>query len=475
MDRSVIVQNDHKPLATILRKPLSQASRRIQALMMRLYRYNVRFQYIQGTQLFIADTLSRAYLPDPGDDVHILAVNSLSDIADETREEVKEATSKDPDLQTLMKIIKEGWPEKKSDVPECIRAYFDIRDTLSEQSDIILKGERILIPRALRSEMRKRLHAAHLGYDSMLRRARELLFWPGMARDIKQTADNCEACQQMKPANQQETLRQHDETQVPWMKIGTDLFEINGRTYLVSVDYFSSFIEVDYLKSTTAEDVITKLQGQFARYGIPSEIVSDQGPQYTSSQFRDMTHKWGIRHTMSSPDHHRSNGKAEAAVKTVKHLMHKCLQDNNNPYEALLELRNTPRQDTGLSPTQMMFGRFTRSRIPAVTNKPVSKKQSTRAEKMRHKRRKTVEKCYNKKAKDSAPLAAGQTVFFQHVPGKRWKKGTVVNRDSERSYTIEGENGGVYRRNRIHASYPHSYGPTRGSDDPNGKHQPLPA
>ena len=340
--RTVIVQNDHKPLATILKKPLSQASRRIQALMMRLYRYDIRFQYVQGTQLFIADTLSRAYLPDPGDDVHILAVNALGDIADNTRDEVQEATSKDPALQTLLKIIREGWPEKKSDVPECIRVYFDIRDTLNEQSGIILKGEHILIPQALRSEMRKRLHAAHLGYDSMLRRARELLFWPGMAQDIKQTADNCEACQQLKPNNQHETLRQHNESQVPWMKIGTDLFEINGRTYLVSVDYFSSFIEVDYLKSTTTDEVITKLQGQFARYGIPAEVVSDQGPQYTSSQFRDMTQKWGIRHTMSSPGHHQSNGKAEAAVKTVKHLMYKCLQDNSNPYEALLELRNTP-------------------------------------------------------------------------------------------------------------------------------------
>ena len=145
------------------------------------------------------------------------------------------------------------------------------------------------------------------------------------------------------------------------MKVGTDLFELEGRQYLVTVDYFSSFIEVDYLTSATAKDVIIKLQVHFARYGIPSEIVSDQGPQFTSTQFHSMFNKWGIAHTMSSPGHHQSNGKAEAAVKTVKHMMCKCLQDGADIHEALLELGNTPQQDTGLSPTQLTFGQLART------------------------------------------------------------------------------------------------------------------
>ena len=69
-----------------------------------------------------------------------------------------------------------------------------------------------------------------------------------------------------------------------------------------------------------------------------------------------MVNKWGIVYTMSSLGHHQSNGKAEAAVETVKRMMSKCLQDGTDVYEALLELRNTPQQDTGLSPAQLMFG-----------------------------------------------------------------------------------------------------------------------
>ena len=102
-----------------------------------------------------------------------------------------------------------------------MRLYFDIPGTLSRQDGIILKGERILIPFTLRSEMKKRLHSAHLGYDSMLRRARELLYWPDMAQDIKQTAEHCDACQRMKPHNQKEALRQHSKE--TWAKVGIDL------------------------------------------------------------------------------------------------------------------------------------------------------------------------------------------------------------------------------------------------------------
>ena len=448
--RPIRVQNDHKPLAAILKKPLSQASRRIQALMMRLHRYDVTFQYVQGTQLFIADTLSRAYLPDPGDDICVLEIHALADVADKTRDEVRDATEKDRGLQTLLRVIDEGWPEKKCDVPENIRMYFDVRDTLSQHEGIILKGDRILIPFSLRADMTKRLHAAHLGYDSMLRRARELMYWPGMAQDIKQMADNCEACQRMKPNNQKEPLMQHEDGRAPWKKIGTDLFEIRGRQYLVTVDYFSYYIEVDYLKSTTTRDVINKLQGHFARYGVPAEIVSDQGPQYTAAEFKRMTEEWGIIHTMSSPGHHQSNGKAEAAVKTVKHMMYKCLEKDSNQYEALLELRNTPRQDTGLSPAQMMFGRQIRSRLPMINTKPVGQRQTQKAIKKRRNRQKTVKSSYDKRAKELIPLHAGQPVFFQHVPGQQWKKGVIRRRDDERSYTVEGDNGGVYERNRVH-------------------------
>ena len=170
-----------------------------------------------------------------------------------------------------------------------------------------------------------------------------------------------------------ETLRQHEEGETLWSKIGVDLFEIKGRNYLVTVDYYSDFLEVDYLSTTTTKRVITKLKGLFARYGIPLQMVTDCGPQILSREFRNFTTEWAIQHVTLSPEHHLSNGKAKAAVKITKTMMYKALRDGTDQYAALLEL---PRQDTGISPAEMMFGRNTRSLLPSTGTKSIpSKKQ----------------------------------------------------------------------------------------------------
>ena len=122
--------------------------------------------------------------------------------------------------------------------------YFDVSDPLTTCDGIILKGERVVIPRSMRHLVKERLHSAPLGYDSMMRRARGLVFLPSMSREIKQLADSCEICLEAKPRNQKETLIQHVPSDEPWEKIGVDLFTIANRDYLVTVDYFSNFWEI---------------------------------------------------------------------------------------------------------------------------------------------------------------------------------------------------------------------------------------
>ena len=96
-----------------------------------------------------------------------------------------------------------------------------------------------MIPMSLRPEMKRRLHAAHMGYDSMMARARETIFWPRMSSEVKQVADCCEVCQQMKPKQRNEPLMCHKDGDGPWRKIGVDLFDLNGTNYLLTIDYFS--------------------------------------------------------------------------------------------------------------------------------------------------------------------------------------------------------------------------------------------
>ena len=146
-----------------------------------------------------------------------------------------------------------------------------------------VKGEAIVIPMALRPSIKRR--SAHLGRDSMLRQARGTVYWPNMASDIKQIADMCETCQEMKPQNSPEPLKQHSDGDEPWQKIDIDLFEIAGKHYLAMVDYYSNFMEIDLLTTMTSVRIVTLLKKHCARYGIPRMIVSDGGPQFTSQEF----------------------------------------------------------------------------------------------------------------------------------------------------------------------------------------------
>jgi len=219
----------------------------------------------------LADTLCRASLHrDPSNKIasHTMQVNALQALPDDNLIKVRNAMLGDAEAQELLKVIKNGWSNDRCHRPPVVQPYFPIRDTLSHQDDIILKGERICIPKAFRIDMKRQLHSAHLGLASRMRRTRDTIFWLGMRHDIQQVADNCHVCQATKLGNQWEHLCQHEEGSTPCEKEGVDKCEFSGKPYLITVDYFSKFIEVDLLTNTFAKQVILCLKRHFARYGI---------------------------------------------------------------------------------------------------------------------------------------------------------------------------------------------------------------
>uniref|UniRef100_A0A2C9LXE6 Integrase catalytic domain-containing protein n=1 Tax=Biomphalaria glabrata TaxID=6526 RepID=A0A2C9LXE6_BIOGL len=160
-----------------------------------------------------------------------------------------------------------------------------------------------------------------------------------MTGDIKHYISTCEICQAFQPNQQKETLMNHEVPTHPWEKVLVDLFTLDGKDYLVCVYYYSNFCEVDRLENTSSETVIRKLKAHFARYGIPSTVVSDNGPQLSSDSFAKFANDWSFNHLTSSPHYPRSNGKAESPVKTVKTLFLK----NKDQFMALLNHREAPR------------------------------------------------------------------------------------------------------------------------------------
>ena len=309
---------------------------------------------------------------------------------------------------------------------------------------IILRGDRVVIQHQMRPEMKENVHAGHSGINSCLRRARQLIFWPRMSAEIQHFIESCDVCTSHSAKLPEETLRIHEVPDRPCEKVGTDIFTIQGRNYLVTVDYFSHFFELDYLPQTTAETVINKLKHHFARHGIPDTVVSDNGTQYSSQQFRLFTCSWDFRHVTSSPGHSQSNGAAEAAVKVAKNMMKKCLHAKEDPYLGLLNLRNTPEEGMTSSPAQRIMGRWTKTALPMTFKllQPTAGdfiKQEKNL--LKNKRQATTE--YHNHQKDLRPLTSGETVKIQPIdkPKQPWKSGVVINRQTSRTYDVQTPDG----------------------------------
>ncbi len=135
--------------------------------------------------------------------------------------------------------------------------------------------------------------------------------------------------------------------------------------YLVTVDYYSRFFEVDHLPSITSAKVISKLRAHFSRYGIPQRLRSDNGKQFYCAEFRALSKALDMELIPSSPDYPQSNGQAEKAVDIAKRVMSKAAKAGTDPFMGLLEYRNTP-MDGFRSPTQLFYGRDLRSVVPCT-------------------------------------------------------------------------------------------------------------
>jgi transposase InsO family protein len=186
-----------------------------------------------------------------------------------------------------------------------------------------------------------------------------------VSAQIEDIVSTCTICARYQRNNLKELLL-HNPPYRPWEKVGADLCALDGLTYLVLVDYCSNFIEVEHLKETTSIQVIKRCKSQFARHGIPDIVFSDNGPQFSSQQFRDFASAYRFEHQTSSPHYPQSNGKVEKAVQTVKNILKKARDDKQDPYLALLALRNTPIDDQIGSPAQQLMGRRTRTLLPTT-------------------------------------------------------------------------------------------------------------
>ena len=191
----------------------------------------------------------------------------------------------------------------------------------------MLKGDRIIGPSSLREEMRQKIHLGHLGIEKCKARARSTLYWPGMINEIVDVVSNCGACMETRNYQAREELIPHDVPSNPWEKVGTDLFQLKGKDYLIVVDYTSKYFEASVIPNTLASTVIQHTKSTFARFGIPKIVISDNGPQHSSREYKKFAKEWRFHHDTSSPKYPKSNGLVQRTVQTVKRTIKKALKN----------------------------------------------------------------------------------------------------------------------------------------------------
>ena len=261
--RKVLVETDHKPLEVIFKKSLLNAPKRLQRMLLRLQRYEFEVTYKRGTLLFMADTLSRAYLPHQEVTRGQEDVLTVSDTRSPTEKEAEEINMlhylpvREDTLRRIQDCTREARLARK-------HASFTIRNSrlLSIQRRAHLAKWSYLQRRPCRhtarnrDELKGKLHSSHLGIQACQRRAREAFYWPGMYAEIEEYISKCPVCNTYQHKQQKEPMIQHPVPARPWQFIAADLFEFQGKEYLVTTDYYSNFFEVDKLTSQTSREVI---------------------------------------------------------------------------------------------------------------------------------------------------------------------------------------------------------------------------
>ena len=325
--RQFTLLTDHKPLTSIFHPEKgvpAMTAARLQRYAMFLAGFDYKIEYKSTTKHCNADGLSRLPLQnkereetevDSSEVFHATQFEPLS----VTSEAVARETRRDPVLARVYDSVVKGWSVRVSgDKP-----YYERRNELTVPLGCILWGMRVVIPKKLQDRVLEELHDGHLGIVKMKALARSYVWWINVSGQLEELAKACSGCQHNQKMPTKAPLHPWEWPTAPWQRIHIDyagLFQ--NSMFLIVVDAHSKWLEVIPVRSTTSSSTIEVLRDLFARFGIPDQIVTDNGAQLVSEEFQAFVRSNGIRHLTSAPYHPATNGLAERAVQTSKQALH---------------------------------------------------------------------------------------------------------------------------------------------------------
>jgi hypothetical protein len=444
--RQFTLRTDHKPLVSIFGPntgiPTMTASRMQRwAIILSAYNYNI--EYV-NTKDNCADGLSR--LPSTTESSN----SSYDRIPEQTYlhfaqdallldyNKIKSDTSRDPVLARVLSFVRDGWPES-CDI-EGLRPYFNRKTELYEELGCVMWGHRVVIPEACRGKVLRILHEPHMGIVKTKALARSYVWWAGIDEAVEATCRGCAPCATLAAAPPRHAPRCWPWPTRAWTRVHIDfLGPLYGKMYLILVDAMSKWVEVFQVPSTAAGSTLEKLSEVWARWGIPKQVVSDNGPPFTSTQFSSFLALDGVEHIFTAPYHPASNGAAENSVKVIKQVIKKAVIEKTDVAKSintfLIYYRNTPHCSTGESPAGLMMGRQLRTRLDLLKPDVGSR----------------VARCQQKQSSSvggsQRQVIVGDDVWYRkYLKGEKWQPGKVTKVLGETDYNVSDSDGNVIHR-----------------------------
>ena len=509
----LLVAVDHKPLLSIFNdRSLDEIpNNRLRNLKEKTLRYRFKTVYIPGTKHKATDAVSRKpvgpinpdlmLLPDDVssasikethnqkeimsdflssfqssmEEDHNQAISALETIQVITWSKIKLAMSSNTDMQLLLEFVDREFPQCKGELPVSLQDFYRFKDHLTCIDGVVLYKDRIVVPPSLRADVLTLLHCAHQCVTRMIARAEMSVFWPGITRDIQMTRTNCKTCNNIAPSQPQAPPMEINYPQFPFQMVCADFFSYKGRTYLIVVDRYSNWPIIEKSQEGS-RGLIDCLRRTFSTFGVPDELSSDGGMEFTARSTKRFLMDWGVHHRVSSVAFPHSNCRAEIGVKTAKRIIANNTDNDGNLdvdsfQRAILSYRNTPDPETKLSPAHCIFGRPTKDFIPVPRNKynphPTWTDMLNKREEALRNRHQRMQEVWSEHTKSLPPLNVGEYVRVQNQIGpkpRRWDKtGIIVEVKGFNQYMVkmDGSHRVTLRNRRFLRKYEPMFQATR--------------
>uniref|UniRef100_A0ABD2WXP2 RNA-directed DNA polymerase n=1 Tax=Trichogramma kaykai TaxID=54128 RepID=A0ABD2WXP2_9HYME len=317
-------------------------------------------------------------------------------------------------------LIRKGLYENIWD--QSIQNYKIFQTELCFQDEILLRGNKIVIPENLRQQVLKAAHEGHPGIVAMKGRLRTKVWWSGIDKDAENIVKNCKGCTLVSAPDPPNPMKRRELPVAPWVDVSLDFMgPLPSKDYIfLVVDYYSRYKEIKIMRSTTTEDTIKVLKEIFSRLGFPSTITSDNGPQFKSDTFAEFCSQCGIVHLATIPYWPQMNGEVERQNRSVLKRL-KISQIEKKDWKAdlmdyLMMYNSTPQATTGKTPSELFYGRQFRDKLPTISDVG---KNWTNDEEMRDrdKAQKEKGKLYGDRKRHATDkdLQVGEQVFVKNI------------------------------------------------------------